>query len=481
MFRIFFQVGNFYEPHPPLPIGVYSHWTSFAKEYAKKVNGQRQGGKTEVARGNGQTRDVRLLTVHGRPRPIDYTGSGTRRHLDRLHGGAMTDPDEPRDARRLFLGNLPKAKTERDICDELKRVTPGLVRAITYKNPADPSLHRGFCFLDYDTAAAAADAKRRLSRFTVFGCKTVVDWADPEPEPAAEQMAAVRVLFVRQCGGVLSETALAGVFGRYGRVERVKNLKNYAFVHFARRADAQAAADELDGSVDECTGVRLAVSWAKPPADKRVREHVLRQRERRMRQTCGFRSAAAEPDAVPVAVEPYTVGYDHYRYDFGWTAAGPVGCACRWSDEAAERCGRPANCPCAAAVAAAAASAAAFVRNDGNGGSSGSNGGSGGGSSGSGGGGSSGSGGSNGGGGNAPRPRQRYRQRQWPWDDGSAAGGGDCPGASVAAAAAAAVAASATNGTTPAGTTCGSTVDDNIRKFFYKVTVAGGVPPAGTQ
>lgn len=371
----------------------------------------------------------------------------------------MTEPDEPRDARRLFLGNLPKAKTERDICDELKRVTPGLLRAITYKNPADPSLHRGFCFLDYDTAAAAADAKRRLSRFTVFGCKTVVDWADPEPEPDAEQMAAVRVLFVRQCGGVLSEAALAGVFGRYGRVERVKNLKNYAFVHFARRADAQAAADGLDGAVDECTGVRLAVSWAKPPADKRAREHVLRQRERRMRQTCGFRSvAAADPDTVPAAAtEPYTVGYDHYRYDFGWiaAAAGPVGCACRWSDEAAgaERCGRPANCPCAAAVAAAAASAAAFVRNDGGGG---------------------GGGGGNSGNGNAPRPRQRYRQRLWPWNS-PAAGGGDCPGASVAAAAAA-VAASATN-TTSAGTT----VDDNIRKFFYKVTVAGGAPPAGAQ
>ncbi|XP_025415242.1 heterogeneous nuclear ribonucleoprotein Q-like [Sipha flava] len=187
---------------------------------------------------------------------------------------------------RLFMGNLPKVKTEKEIFDEVSRITRGhLVRVITYKNFDDPSMHRGFCFLDYRSVAAAKEAKRVLSRQKVFGCKTTVDWADPEPQVDADTMATVRILFVRQYGGVLDERALTKVFGRYGVVERVKNLKNYAFVHFERREDAQSAMDAMDCSKDVASGVRLDVAWAKPPADKRTRQRILRDRERRVRKS----------------------------------------------------------------------------------------------------------------------------------------------------------------------------------------------------
>jgi RNA recognition motif-containing protein len=50
---------------------------------------------------------------------------------------------------RLYVGNLPKVKMEKEIFDEVSRITRGhLMRVITYKIFEDPSMHRGFCFLD---------------------------------------------------------------------------------------------------------------------------------------------------------------------------------------------------------------------------------------------------------------------------------------------------------------------------------------------
>jgi RNA recognition motif-containing protein len=174
---------------------------------------------------------------------------------------------------------------------------------------------------------AATDAKQALSKQKVFGCKTKVDWADPEPQVDADTMAKVRILFIKQYGGVLDERVLAKMFGRYGVVERVKNLKNYAFVHFERREDAQLAMDALDCS----SGVCLDVAWAKPPVDKKTRQRMLRNRERSVRKSAvavmsqPVRYAPRPPGRAPGAkrrVGPAPAAtantkYDHRGYDFG--------------------------------------------------------------------------------------------------------------------------------------------------------------------
>ncbi|XP_025409356.1 heterogeneous nuclear ribonucleoprotein Q-like [Sipha flava] len=190
-------------------------------------------------------------------------------------------------------------------------------------------MHRGFCFLDYRSVAAATDAKRALSKQKVFGCKTKVNWADPEPQVDADTMAKVRILFVKQYGDVLDERMLAKIFGRYGVVERVKNFKNYAFVHFEQREDAQSAMDGLDCFRDVNSGVCLDVAWAKPPADKKTRQQILRNLERRVRKS------AVATMSQPVRYAPWPPGrastakrrvgpapaaytkYDQRGYDFG--------------------------------------------------------------------------------------------------------------------------------------------------------------------
>lgn len=261
---------------------------------------------------------------------------------------------------RIFLGNLPKVKTETEIRDEVKKITTGLVRVITYKSLEDPSSHRGFCFLDFDTKLSAVKAKKSLEQHTVFGCRTIVDWADPEPQVDEKVMASVRILFVRQHDGVLTEKELDECFGEYGVVERVKTLKNYAFVHFERREDARLAMAMMDGKVvgGGSSGVRLDVSWAKPPADKRHRERMLRDRERRVQTILArkhtnptvFPSTTCTMNAPPISVCPNSSAhsspysrYDHYEYDFDRQTQ----CTCTRVEVAPQNCHL--LCPCSTA------------------------------------------------------------------------------------------------------------------------------------
>lgn len=66
----------------------------------------------------------------------------------------------------------------------------------------------------------------------------VVDWAEPQEEPSEEEMAQVKVLYVRNLKEAVTEDQLKELFGQSGEVERVKKIKDYAFVHFAEREGA---------------------------------------------------------------------------------------------------------------------------------------------------------------------------------------------------------------------------------------------------
>lgn len=62
----------------------------------------------------------------------------------------------------------------------------------------------------------------------------------------------------------------------------MKKIKDYAFIHFEDRDHAVAAMRGLDGK--EVCGSNIEVSLAKPPSDKKKKEEILRNRERRMIQ-----------------------------------------------------------------------------------------------------------------------------------------------------------------------------------------------------
>ncbi|KAI1286029.1 Heterogeneous nuclear ribonucleoprotein Q [Halotydeus destructor] len=183
---------------------------------------------------------------------------------------------------RLFVGNIPKSKSREEIFQEFSKLTTGLTEVIVYTSPDDRKKNRGFCFLEYDSHKSASLAKRKLSapRSKVWACDILVDWADPQEEPDQETMSKVKVLYIRNLMAEVTEIELNELFSRHGRVERVKKIKDYAFVHYDDRDHAVVALKELDGH--EVHGVKISVSLAKPPSDRKKKEEVLRNRERRV-------------------------------------------------------------------------------------------------------------------------------------------------------------------------------------------------------
>lgn len=93
-------------------------------------------------------------------------------------------------------------------------------------------------------------------------------------------MSKVKVLYVRNLVADVSEDQIREYFEKYGPIERVKKIKDYAFVHFTERDHALKAMEELNGS--ELNGVHIEVSLAKPPSDRKKKEEMLRNRERRV-------------------------------------------------------------------------------------------------------------------------------------------------------------------------------------------------------
>ena len=84
------------------------------------------------------------------------------------------------------------------------------------------------------------------------------------------------------------------------RKKRVKKIKTYAFVHFEERDQALAGEDQWEKFTrkyfqfclvamsainnQEHFGSKLEISLAKPPADKKKKEEMLRAREKRVIQ-----------------------------------------------------------------------------------------------------------------------------------------------------------------------------------------------------
>ena len=52
---------------------------------------------------------------------------------------------------RLFLGGLPKDKSEEEIFREICQHTEGVKKVIAYPSPEDKTKNRGFAFVEYES------------------------------------------------------------------------------------------------------------------------------------------------------------------------------------------------------------------------------------------------------------------------------------------------------------------------------------------
>lgn len=196
---------------------------------------------------------------------------------------------------RLFVGSIPKTKTKDEIFEEFSKHTTGLTDVILYYQVEERNKgsgmqkNRGFCFLEYDTHQAASQARRRLLSGRVKAWNNLivtVDWADPINSPAEDVMDKVKVLYVKNLAGLVTEELLTQTFSAYGEVEKAKKLKDYAFVHFKQRDDARKAMTDLNGLNLE--GQCIEICLAKPQ-DKKLKEKKLeRQMQKQMAISGGF-------------------------------------------------------------------------------------------------------------------------------------------------------------------------------------------------
>lgn len=183
---------------------------------------------------------------------------------------------------RLFVGNIPKSKSQEEIMEEFSKRTEGLCDVIIYKSAEkENQKNRGFAFLDYDSHKSASTAKRKLQsgRVKVWNCDIIVDWADPVEEPDEETMSKVKVLYVKNLTSEVTEEVLKEAYEKYGPVDRVKKIKDYGFVHFEEREGAVAALEALNGTV--LGKLAMDVSLAKP-ADKNKKKEMRKNQQNRM-------------------------------------------------------------------------------------------------------------------------------------------------------------------------------------------------------
>ena len=67
---------------------------------------------------------------------------------------------------------------------------------------------------------------------------SVVAFPVRSPEPGADWLFQVKVLYARNLTQECTEDSLKQAFEVHGKIERVKKIKDYAFIHFEERENA---------------------------------------------------------------------------------------------------------------------------------------------------------------------------------------------------------------------------------------------------
>lgn len=188
----------------------------------------------------------------------------------------------------LFMGNLPKEWSPAEFDRVVRQIFEEVVSVnlVTHDgfHSNQKQQNRGFGFVQFASHAAAARAYRVGSRtdFVLGGrCHPTVQWAEEQSEIDPEELAKVKVAFIRNLPLDVNEVYLKKLFGAYGKIEKVVLSRNgpsqAGFIHFAERPDLEAAVKEMnDRTVNgpASGSFKLQVEVARPfeKSKKRARE-----------------------------------------------------------------------------------------------------------------------------------------------------------------------------------------------------------------
>ncbi|GAQ86843.1 hypothetical protein KFL_003150080 [Klebsormidium nitens] len=187
------------------------------------------------------------------------------------------------DSDTLFLGNINRDWSKEQVLEKLSEYkVEGLANLLLMDDKEAGKANRGFGFLEMTSQSAALKALRLLSKPDAkFGAHlpAKVTWAAPLIQPAEEQLARVKSVFIDGLPESWTQETVRDHFASYGEILSVvlsKNMPNakrkgYGFINFAAREAAEKVIAELNGKQIGTgdTAFTVLIKLANPPVQDR--------------------------------------------------------------------------------------------------------------------------------------------------------------------------------------------------------------------
>ncbi|NXM13808.1 NUCL protein, partial [Ploceus nigricollis] len=181
----------------------------------------------------------------------------------------MKENKKERDARTLFLKNLPYRITEDDIREVFENASE--VRIVMNKDGSS----KGMAYVEFKTEAEANKALEEKQGTEIEGRAVVIDFTG-EKSQQEHQKGESKTLIVNNLSYAATEETLQEVFKKASSIKVPQNNqgrpKGYAFVDFATAEDAREALNSFNNTEIEGRTIRLefsSPSWQKGNANAR--------------------------------------------------------------------------------------------------------------------------------------------------------------------------------------------------------------------
>ncbi|XP_064577373.1 nucleolin [Zonotrichia leucophrys gambelii] len=179
---------------------------------------------------------------------------------------AIKEDKKVRDARTLFLKNLPYRITEEDIREVFENAAE--VRIVMNKDGTS----KGMAYIEFKTEAEANKALEEKQGTEIEGRAVVIDFTG-EKSQQEHQKGESKTLIVNNLSYAATEATLQEVFKKASSIKVPQNNqgrpKGYAFVDFATTEDAKEAFNSYNNTEIEGRTIRLEFSGQKGNANAR--------------------------------------------------------------------------------------------------------------------------------------------------------------------------------------------------------------------
>ncbi|NXY23837.1 NUCL protein, partial [Atrichornis clamosus] len=183
---------------------------------------------------------------------------------------SMKENKKERDARTLFLKNLPYRLTE----DELREVFENAVEVRIVVNKDGSS--RGMAYVEFKTEAEANKALEEKQGTEIEGRAVIIDFTGEKSQQEHQKGGESKTLIVNNLSYAATEETLQELFKKASSIKVPQNAqgrpKGYAFVDFATTEDAREALNSCNNTEIEGRTIRLefsSPSWQKGNANAR--------------------------------------------------------------------------------------------------------------------------------------------------------------------------------------------------------------------